>query len=350
MYAVDGGRRLPERELDHLAGYAGSPAGPDRQRRGRPAPDRRARRGDDRPRGRARRGLRGDAAELGPAARPGRRAGDPLGPSRTTGCGRSAARCGTSPTRGSWCGSPSTAPCGRSRSTGSTGRSSGGGRCATRCTPRCSSTGYDADAGHLHPALRHHRGRREPADAPAGRLPRPATTRACSAPSRPIEEDLMHDGLLLRYRTGPGVDGLARRRAPVPGLLVLAGLGVRRGRSARRRPRADGPAVRRWPTTSACSRRSTTPTGSGWPATSRRRSATWRWCRRRPRPALIGAHLPAGNQRVTSRVVRPPGSRCRSRFPSPRGCRCWAWPMATRRRTSRGRRTPRRRCRWGCAR
>ena len=35
MYAVDGGRQLPERELDHLPGYAGSPAGPDRQRRGR---------------------------------------------------------------------------------------------------------------------------------------------------------------------------------------------------------------------------------------------------------------------------------------------------------------------------
>ena len=59
MYAVDGARRLPERTLDHLPGYAGLAPGADRQRRRRPAPDRRARRGDDRPRARPRRaGLR----------------------------------------------------------------------------------------------------------------------------------------------------------------------------------------------------------------------------------------------------------------------------------------------------
>ena len=47
-----------------------------------------------------------------------------------------------------------------------------------------------------------------------------------------IEEDLMRDGLLLRYRTQTGVDGLVRRRAPVPGLLVLAGLRPRRAPGA----------------------------------------------------------------------------------------------------------------------
>ena len=46
---------LPERTLDHLPGYAGSRPVADRQRRGRAAPDRRARRGDDRPRDRPRR-------------------------------------------------------------------------------------------------------------------------------------------------------------------------------------------------------------------------------------------------------------------------------------------------------
>ena len=55
MYTVDGGRQLPERELPHLAGYEDSTPGAHRQRRGRPAPDRRARRGDDRARGRPQR-------------------------------------------------------------------------------------------------------------------------------------------------------------------------------------------------------------------------------------------------------------------------------------------------------
>ena len=54
MYTIDGSRRLPERTLDHLPGYAGSAPGAHRQRRGGPAADRRARRGDDR----ARRGPR----------------------------------------------------------------------------------------------------------------------------------------------------------------------------------------------------------------------------------------------------------------------------------------------------
>ena len=53
-----------------------------------------------------------------------------------------------------------------------------------------------------------------------------------------VEKDLMRDGLLLRYRTQTGVDGLRGRRAPVPGLLVLAGLGVRPGRAASRTPSA----------------------------------------------------------------------------------------------------------------
>ena len=43
MYAVDGGRDLPERELDHLPGLRGLASGAGRQRRGRPAADRRPR-------------------------------------------------------------------------------------------------------------------------------------------------------------------------------------------------------------------------------------------------------------------------------------------------------------------
>ena len=100
MYTVDGGRHLPERVLDHLAGYAGQPPGADRQRRRRAAPDRRARRGDGRPRS-------GPGA---PASRRPRTAGrcsapwstssPTTGTSRTTGCGRSAGRAAASPTAG----------------------------------------------------------------------------------------------------------------------------------------------------------------------------------------------------------------------------------------------------------
>ena len=50
MYAVDGARDLPERDLRAPARLRRLAAGADRQRRGRPAADRRARRGDDRPR------------------------------------------------------------------------------------------------------------------------------------------------------------------------------------------------------------------------------------------------------------------------------------------------------------
>ena len=47
-----------------------------------------------------------------------------------------------------------------------------------------------------------------------------------------IEQDLMREGLLMRYRTQTGVDGIAGRGASVPRLHVLARLGVRRRRSA----------------------------------------------------------------------------------------------------------------------
>ena len=86
----------------------------------------------------------------------------------------------------------------------------------------------------------------------------------------------MHEGLLLRYRTGSGVDGLTGDEHPFLACsfwLVSAYAGAGR---ARRGPRADEAARRRCPTTSACWPRSTTRCASGWSATSRRRSATWR--------------------------------------------------------------------------
>ena len=102
-----------------------------------------------------------------------------------------------------------------------------------------------------------------------------------------IEQDLMRDGFLLRYRTQSGVDGVVGRRAPVPGLLVLAGLGVRRRGTSRRRARAVRPA--------------------GGPG--QRRGAAVRGVRPRHRPD--GGQLPAGLQPPHARAggVPPRGPR-----------------------------------------
>ena len=76
-----------------------------------------------------------------------------------------------------------------------------------------------------------------------------------------VERDLMRDGLLLRYRTQTGVDGLAGDEHPFLACsfwLVSAYAGA--GRARRRHARSStGSAA--WPTTSACSPRSTTSAG-----------------------------------------------------------------------------------------
>ena len=145
------------------------------------------------------------------------------GRSRTTGCGRSAARCGTSPTPGSWCGRRSTARSAASRSGASTARSSSGASCATRCATRSSTKGFDAERNTFTQHYDTDRGRRLAAAHPAGAASCRPTTRGSSARSAAIEQDLMRDGLpaALPHRDrGRRPRG---RRAPVPGLLVVAG-------------------------------------------------------------------------------------------------------------------------------
>ena len=100
MYAVDGGRDLAERTLDHLPGLRRLHAGADRQRRGAPAPDRRARRGDDRPGDGPRRRRARTTRTPGRCSGSWSRSWPGTGTSRTTGCGRSAVRSGSSRTPG----------------------------------------------------------------------------------------------------------------------------------------------------------------------------------------------------------------------------------------------------------
>ena len=73
-----------------------------------------------------------------------------------------------------------------------------------------------------------------------------------------IEEDLVRDGLVLRYRTESGVDGLPGDEHPFLACsfwLVSAYAAAGRADDAR----ALFDRLWAWPTTSACSRRSTTP-------------------------------------------------------------------------------------------
>ena len=114
--AAEGRRRRPRRPADHVhrrrwpaaarargaapARLRRQPPGPDRQRRGVTAPERRARRGDDRARARPARPASRRPTTPGPCSGRWSTSSPSTGTSRTTGCGRSAGRSGTSPTPG----------------------------------------------------------------------------------------------------------------------------------------------------------------------------------------------------------------------------------------------------------
>ena len=294
MYAVDGARRLPEHALDHLPGLRRLAPGADRQRRGRAATDRRARRGHDRARAEAatqvcpattnawslQRKLVDRLAETwqepdhglweirGPVAALHPLPGDGLGGVRPSGARGGEAR----PRR--------------------TGRAVA--RAARRGPRRGARPRLRRGAQLLHPALRHDRGRRLAAGAAADRLHRgrrPADARHDRG--RRARPDARRAAAALPHRVG-------RRRAP-----AAASTRSWRARSgwSRRTPRPAG---------------ATTPSGSSTVsvgltndvgllseeydvarradgrATSRRRSATSRWCRRRsdlkgarPAPASV---------------------------------------------------------------
>jgi GH15 family glucan-1,4-alpha-glucosidase len=96
-------------------------------------------------------------------------------------------------------------------------------------------------ARRLRPELRLGRTRREPVAAPDDRLSFPPTILACAEPVDAIERRLTVDGLVLRYRTQPAIDGLPPAKAcsspAASGSPTrFASLGVRRGACALRAP------------------------------------------------------------------------------------------------------------------
>ena len=89
---------------------------------------------------------------------------------------------------------------------------------------------------------------------------------------RAIEQDLIRDGLVLRYRTQSGVDGLEGDEHPFLACSFwLVGAYARAGRVDDAEELMDSPDRADERRRAAC-RRSTTRSATGWSATFRRRS------------------------------------------------------------------------------
>ena len=258
MYGVAGERRLTEFELPWLAGLRGLGAGARRQRGERAAPDRRLRRGD----GRALPGARARPTE-GKA-----RLGAPEGPARLP-------RAGVVRARPGHLGDPRRAPAlrplegdglGRLRPRGADGRGAGtrrpgrplAQRCAMRSTRRCASAATTRELGSFAQSY----GSKE-LDASLLMLPLvgflPASDPRIRGTIEAVENELVEDGFVLRYRTHPGVDGLPPGEGvflPCSFWLVDCYELIGRHDDARALFERGSSASR---TTSACSPRSTTP-------------------------------------------------------------------------------------------
>ena len=147
-------------------------------------------------------------------------------------------------------------------------------RSATRSTTRSASAATTPSA-HVHAVLRLARSStRASLTIPlVGFLP--GTDERVTGTIDAIERELGRDGLRLALLDGRDRRRPAGRRGTVPCLLVLAGQRARAQRPRRRGARAVRAAARPDATTSACWPRSTTSSGGGRSATSRRPSATW---------------------------------------------------------------------------
>ena len=188
----------------------GLAARPRRQRRVGPAPARRLRRGRRRALPVATPGSRGLGSTPG-ASRGGSSTGSsPAGASPTRESGRCAGRGGTSRTRRSWPGSPSTAPSRRSSASAATGRSIAGRRRAKAIKDEVLREGYNVERGAFTQFFGSDR-----LDASCLLIPLvgflPATDERVVGTVRAIEQDLMRGGFVERYRAdeeNADVDGL----------------------------------------------------------------------------------------------------------------------------------------------
>ena len=276
MYGLAGERRLPECGGDEPARLPRRLAGAGRQRRVPAVPGRRVRRDHARPREgaldrhRRRQVLVVAAARAARLRReeprpPGQRhLGDPRRPAALHALARDAL------------GRVRVRHPGGARARARRVRSTAGSSCATRCAPRSRRA---ASTRERNTFVQYY-GTTE-VDASLLQLPQigfiapddPRMLGTVAAletrpPARRPAAALPHRDRCRRA---------ARRRAPVPGLLVLARASVRALGSGRRRDRSARPPGRRSATTSGCSARSTTSPASVRWATRRRRCRTSPW-------------------------------------------------------------------------
>ena len=117
--------------------------------------------------------------------------------------------------------------------------------------------GYDPELGAFTQSFGSQAARRLAAADPDGRLPAADDPRIVGTVAA-IERELLQDGFVLRYRSDAADDGLpAGEGVFLPCSFWLVDNYVLPGR-ARRRPARCSTGCWRWPTTSACSPRSTT--------------------------------------------------------------------------------------------
>ena len=109
-----------------------------------------------------------------------------------------------------------------------------------------------------------------------------------------VQRELMVNGFVIRYRNDSGVDGLPGQEGTfLPCSLWLVSCLALLGRTDEAREIFER-VTRPWPTTSACSPRSTTRRTVAWSATSRRPSRTW------------PSSMPPGCWRPRSKLSKPP--------------------------------------------
>ena len=269
-------RAAPDRvRAAGAARLRGLQARPDRQRRVRAVPARRLRRGRG---GHVHRRRAARAGSSGGCGRAGGRSSSTSrrsGASPTTGSGRRAGRSGTTRTPRSWPGSCSTAPCGSPSGSSWRRPLDRWRQIRDEIHAEVCERGYDPERR----TFTQYYGSKE-LDASVLNIPLvgflpgtdervTGTIDAVSARARPRRLRLA----LLDRRDRRRAAG---RRGPVPGLLVLAGQRARAATAASTRRGRCSSGSSAWPTTSACSPRSTTSGAGARSATSRRRSATSR--------------------------------------------------------------------------